>query len=205
MSCAQLRGLDILRTGTPGSLGVRTSALHVFANATCSNTSLGPMVQLSCRRCQLDRDKYYIPWYFVDSPGRPASAVGFQFAILASPPSGTKRTSFVNGNLSAGSNRTDRTFGTLRGTEESILGFAFIPHVDEQEKWKLMEASFRQYVPGTVFTNRSTLQTSYENPGDGFVNVTVQFDVQSSFLLESSPPTSLTPGRVLGVFFSLFP
>ncbi|KAL0925479.1 hypothetical protein M5K25_003810 [Dendrobium thyrsiflorum] len=99
MSCSQLRGLDTLVIGTPGSIEYRVLSLSSYVDYQCKNTSSGPTISLKCTSCQIPRRNHYISWQFVDILDGPAMAVGFQFNITSKDHNNDRHMSFIHNNL----------------------------------------------------------------------------------------------------------
>ena len=83
MSCSDLRGLNQLVVGMPGSIYFKVSPLSTYTNYTCYNISRGPTVSLKCTSRKVPIGDHYISWQFVDLPDDPATAVGFQLNLTA--------------------------------------------------------------------------------------------------------------------------
>lgn len=203
MSCSQLRGLDNLVTGTPGSIYHRVSPLATFAQSSCYNTNDGPTISIRCDGCRVPRDSFLISWQFVDLPAMPAMAVGFQFNLTAKAHSDNKHVSFISGVLKNAS-ETDEPI-TFRGPNVNILEFHLFPQLYRNfHDMRIIQPLFHQFVPGTYATNASQLQSSLQRSQDGLVNSTLYVEFLSDYVVEIDNESIMGPGadRVISQSFS---
>lgn len=193
MSCSHLRGLGSLVTGSPGSIDHRVSPLSVFANYSCQNTSMGPTITLKCSSCWVPQDNFYISWKFVDLPNDPATAVGFQFNLSTKKHGDNKHVSFVTGKLKSGSNIDDRPY-TFRGPDVNILKFHLFPRIYRNfHNLSLIQPLFHEFLPGSLFFERSKLQASLQNSDDGLINSTLHIKFISDYIIEVTNENVLGP------------
>ncbi|KAK1431528.1 hypothetical protein QVD17_07988 [Tagetes erecta] len=204
MSCANLQNLGTLFIINPGFLDFRTVPLSTFAKFSCENTTKGPMVTLKCNNCQLIRGKFYTSWQFVDLPNNPASAVGFEFNLTSSDRLDKKHTSFVSGILKKGSNM-NAEFVTFRGKDTNILEFDLFPRIyRNKHDLKLIQPLFHEFLPGSSFGEINHLRDSLQNSSNGLVNVTLNVNFISSYIVEIDSQNVLGPVRFLADLGGLY-
>lgn len=207
MSCAQLRGLDTLVTGSPSFIDQRSFPLSLFANHSCLNTTAGPTVTISCTNCRLIRDFAYVSWHFVDLPNNPATAVGFQFNLTAKKTGRKKKKhlSFVSGIVKNASDLDDKPV-TYRGAVPNILKFNLFPRLYRNlHDLKLIQPLFHDFLPGSSFSEVSQLQASLQNSRDGLVNTTLVVNFLSSYIVEVDNQNILGPGELFHHIYMLLP
>lgn len=184
MSCSHLHDIGTLVTGNPGFADYRVAPLTSFASYTCQNSSQGPTIVLKCESCQIVRDTAYISWQFVDLPNDPASAVGFQFNLTARNHASSKHVSFIGGMLKNGSSGPAKSV-TFRGTVPNVLKFNLFPRVYHNlHDLKLIQPLFHEFIPGSSFSETSQLQTSLQSSTNGLVNVTLDVNFLSAYIVE---------------------
>ncbi|KAJ0644798.1 hypothetical protein HanRHA438_Chr16g0759951 [Helianthus annuus] len=193
MTCSNIQNLGTLFMGKPGFLDFRTTPLSTFAKFSCENTTKGPMVTLKCTNCQLFRDNFYTSWQFIDLPNIPASAVGFEFNLTSRDRLNKKRASFVSGVLKKGSHM-NAEFVTFRGKDPNILQFNLFPRVyRNKDDLKLIQPLFHDFIPGSSFGDINKLRDSLQNSSNGVVNVTLNVNFLSSYIVEVDSQSTLGP------------
>lgn len=196
MSCANIQNLGTLIMGKPGFLDFRTAPLSTFANFSCQNTTNGPMVTLKCSNCQLIRDNFYTSWQFIDLPNVPASAVGFEFNLTSRDPLNERHMGFVSGILKKGKNM-NAEFVTFRGNDPNILQFNLFPKIYRNKNdLKLIQPLLHEFLPGSSFGEINQLRASLQNPSDGLVNITLDANLLSSYIVEIDNQNILGPGEL---------
>lgn len=194
MSCANLRNLGNLVTGSPGLFDYKIAPLSSFVNFSCLNTSDGPTINLRCNNCQLTQDNFYFSWEFVDLPKSPATAVGFLFNLSSKPHASKNHMSFVSGILGNGSSSDDRPV-TYRGTTPNILKFNLFPRLYHHlHDLRLIQPLFHDFLPGSYFKDASQLQSSLQSSG-GLLNTTVYLNFLSAYIVEVDKRSILGPGE----------
>ncbi|XP_041020599.1 uncharacterized protein LOC121262267 isoform X1 [Juglans microcarpa x Juglans regia] len=186
MSCSQLRNLDTLVMGNPGSFDQRFASLSEFANYSCHNTSQGPTITIRCSSCKFIQDNLYLSWHFIDLPNNPATAVGFRFNLTARNQNNKKHVSFVCGTVKNGSSVDDKPV-TFRGRVSNILKFNLFPRIYHNlHDLRLMQPLFREFLPGSSFHETSLLHASLQNSNDGLINITLSINLLSAYIVEIS-------------------
>lgn len=204
MSCSQLRGLDTLVIGTPGSIEYRVLALSTYVDYQCKNTSSGPTISLKCTSCQIPRRNHYISWQFVDIPNDPAMAVGFQFNITSKDHDNDRHVSFVDGTLIAKNGISDKP-RTFRGAELNVLEVHLFPQIyNNLHDLKLIKPLVHDFVPGSSFSEVADLQASLLNPKDGLINTTLHISYLSDYIVEIDNENVMGPGKMTFLFYVLF-
>lgn len=184
MSCSQLRGLDNVVIGTPGSIDYKVYPLSAYVDYQCKNTSSGPTISLKCLSCQIPRRSHYISWQFVDIPNDPAMAVGFQFNFTAKDHDNDKYMSFVSGTLIA-NNFTSNKSRTFRGADLNILEVHLFPQIyNNLHDLKLIKPLVHDFVSGSSFSEVGDLQASLLNPKDGLINTMLRINYLSDYIVE---------------------
>ncbi|KAG9152638.1 hypothetical protein Leryth_022407 [Lithospermum erythrorhizon] len=184
MTCSNLRGLQTVAIGYPGSIEHRSAPLSTFAKYSCVNTTKGPTISLRCNNCQPLLDVAYVSWYFIDLPNNPASAVGFQFNLTARNRAHEKHLSFVRGTLKNGSNEIEKTI-TFRGQVPNILKFNLFPRIYHNvHELKLIQPLFHEFLPGSYFSEPNELQASLQSAADGLINTTLYINFLSDYIVE---------------------
>lgn len=203
MSCAQLRGLETLVTGSPLLIDRRAVPLSTFANYSCLNTTAGPTITLQCNNCRLIRDFAYVSWQFVDLPDNPATAVGFQFNLTAKKHDRKKHLSFVSGTLKNASYFDGKPI-TYRGVVPNILKFNLFPRLYRNlHDLKLIQPLFHEFLPGSYFGEVSQLQASLQSSRDGLINTTLCVNFLSSYIVEIDNQNILGPGELFPHIYML--
>lgn len=204
MSCSQLRGLDTIFLGNPGSIDYRIAPLSAFANYSCLNTTRGPTVSLRCNNCPLGRDNVYISWQFVDVPGQPASAVAFEFNLTAKNPAQKKHMSVVSGTVRNGTDLDDIPL-TFRGMDTNILKFNLFPRVYQNlHHLKLVQPLFHEFLPGSYVRDANDFQVSLQNSNDGLLNTTLLINFLSDYIVEIDSQNILGPVSFLADLGGLY-
>ncbi|KAL0843180.1 hypothetical protein Bca101_016425 [Brassica carinata] len=205
MSCSNLRGIGNVLTGNPGFSDLKVASLSSFGNYTCRNTTSGPTVNFKCNRCRLTNDYIYISWHFVDLPGSPAAAVGFQFNFTSKNGADEKKhVSFVSGTLRNGSVLDERPV-TFRGNEGNILKFNLFPRIYHHLKdLKLIQPLFHEFIPGSVYRETAQLQASLGRSADGMLNTTLFINYLSSYIVEIDHENILGPVSFLADLGGLY-
>lgn len=184
MTCSQLRGLDNLVVGMPGSLYFKISPLPTYMNYTCYNTSGGPTVSLKCNSCKVPSGDYYISWQFIDLPDSPATAVGFQFNLTTKAHGDDRHLSFVSGTLKSGITTNDSP-QTFRGHDMNVLKIHLFPQkFNYLHDLRLIQPLLHDFVPGSSFSEVGDLQASLQNSKDGLVNTTLYISFLSDYIVE---------------------
>ncbi|XP_028555928.1 uncharacterized protein LOC110095300 [Dendrobium catenatum] len=184
MSCSQLRGLDTLVIGTPGSIEYRVLSLSSYVDYQCKNTSSGPTITLKCTSCQIPRRNHYISWQFVDILDGPAMAVGFQFNITSKDHNNDRHMSFVSGTVIANNHTSDKP-RTYRGADLNILDVHLFPQIHNKlHDLKLIKPLVHDFVSGSSFSEVADLQASLMNPKDGLINTTLRVSYLSDYIVE---------------------
>lgn len=195
MSCSQLRNLDTLVMGNPGSFDQRFASLSEFANYSCHNTSQGPTITIRCSSCKFIQDNLYLSWHFIDLPNNPATAVGFRFNLTARNQNNKKYVSFVCGTVKNGSSVDDKPV-TFRGRVSNILKFNLFPRLYHNlHDLRLMQPLFHEFLPGSSFHETSQLQASLQNSNDGLINITLSINLLSAYIVEISNQNMGGPGK----------
>ncbi|CAL0304707.1 unnamed protein product [Lupinus luteus] len=204
MSCAHLRDLGNLVTGTPGFFDQRVVSLSTFGSYSCHNSSKGPTIVLKCTNCKLINDNMYISWQFVDLPNNPAMAVGFEFSLSAMDNAKKKHKSFVIGTLKNGSAFDDSPV-TFRGRQSNILKFNLFPRIYHNlHDLKLVQPLFHEFLPGSFSHDTNQLQASLENSVDGLVNTTLYINFLSAYVVEIDKQNILGPVSFLADLGGLY-
>ncbi|KAI0524504.1 hypothetical protein KFK09_003875 [Dendrobium nobile] len=184
MSCSQLRGLDTLVIGTPGSIEYRVLSLSSYVDYQCKNTSSGPTITLKCTSCQIPRRNHYISWQFVDILDGPAMAVGFQFNITSKDHNNDRHMSFVSGTVISNNHTSDKP-RTYRGADLNILDVHLFPQIHNNlHDLKLIKPLVHDFVSGSSFSEVADLQASLMNPKDGLINTTLRVSYLSDYIVE---------------------
>lgn len=184
MTCANLRGLDTLVSGTPGFIDYRVVPLSSYANSYCQNTSEGPTISLKCNSCPIPRRDHFITWQFVDLPNNPAMAVAFQFNLTARGHGDDRHVSFVSGTLTSESYTNDK-LGTFRGSDGNILKIHLFPQTyNYLHNLKLIQPLFHDFIPGSSFSKANDLRASLQRPKDGLLNTTLFISYLSDYIVE---------------------
>ncbi|KAL8234221.1 hypothetical protein R6Q59_020321 [Mikania micrantha] len=214
MSCSNLKGFGNLVTGNPAFIDSRIVPLSTFVDFSCQNTIKGPTIILKCDDCQLFSDNLYISWQFIDLPGVPATAVGFEFKLTARDRHHKKHMSFVSGSLKNGSTDSAK-FVTYRGRDSNILHFNLFPRIyRNKHDLRLIQPLFHDFSPGSSFSEVSQLRASLQGSTDGFVNTILHVNFLSSYIVQIDNQSTLGPVGFLadlgglscisiGVFFYL--
>ncbi|XP_020598532.1 uncharacterized protein LOC110038105 isoform X2 [Phalaenopsis equestris] len=193
MSCSQLRGLDTLVIGTPGTIEYRVLSLSTYVDYQCKNTSSGPTISLKCTSCQIPRRNHYISWQFVDIPNAPAMAVGFQFNISSKDHNNEKHISFVSGILITHNHTNDKP-RTFRGADLNILEVHLFPQIYKNlHDLKLIKPLVHDFVSGSSFSEVAELQASLLNPKDGLINTTLRVSYLSDYMVEIDKENVMGP------------
>ncbi|CAH8364719.1 unnamed protein product [Eruca vesicaria subsp. sativa] len=205
MSCSNLRGIGNVVTGNPGFSEFKVASLSSLGNYTCRNTTSGPTVNFKCVRCRLTNDYIYISWHFVDIPGSPAAAVGFQFNFTSKNGADKKKhVSFVSGILRNGSILDERPV-TFRGNEGNIMKFNLFPRIYHHlEDLKLIQPLFHEFIPGSVYRETAQLQASLGRSTDGILNTTLFINYLSSYIVEIDHENILGPVSFLADLGGLY-
>lgn len=194
MTCANLRNLGKLVTGSAGFFDYKVIPLTSFANFSCHNTSEGPTITLRCNNCRMTQDNLYISWEFVDLPNSPATAVGYRFTLSSQPHRSKKHLSFVSGTLRNGSNVDDRPV-TFRGSDPSVLKFNLFPRIyNNLHDLRLIQPLLHEFLPGSFYDDSSQLQASLMN-SNGIVNTTLYVNFLSSYIVEITKENIFGPGE----------
>ncbi|CAG7879433.1 unnamed protein product [Brassica rapa] len=205
MSCSNLRGIGNVLTGNPGFSDLKVASLSSFGNYTCRNTTSGPTVNFKCNKCRLANDYIYISWHFVDLPGAPAAAVGFQFNFTSKNGADKKKhVSFVSGTLRNGSILDERPV-TFRGSEGNVLKFNLFPRIYHHlGDLKLIQPLFHEFIPGSVYRETAQLQASLGRSTDGILNTTLFINYLSSYIVEIDHENILGPVSFLADLGGLY-
>ncbi|CAN6806096.1 unnamed protein product [Brassica oleracea] len=205
MSCSNLRGIGNVLTGNPGFSDLKVASLSSFGNYTCRNTTSGPTVNFKCNKCRLANDYIYISWHFVDLPGAPAAAVGFQFNFTSKNGADKKKhVSFVSGTLRNGSVLDERPV-TFRGSEGNVLKFNLFPRIYHHlGDLKLIQPLFHEFIPGSVYRETAQLQASLGRSADGILNTTLFINYLSSYIVEIDHENILGPVSFLADLGGLY-
>ncbi|KAE9592206.1 hypothetical protein Lal_00046432 [Lupinus albus] len=204
MSCANLRDLGNLVTGTAGFFDQRVVSLSTFGSYYCHNSSKGPTIILKCTNCKLINDNMYISWQFVDLPNNPAMAVGFEFNLSAMNTAKKNHKSFVIGTLKNGS-AFDDSPATFRGRQSNILKFNLFPRIYRKlHDLKLVQPLFHEFLPGSFSRDTNQLQASLENSVDGLVNTTLYINFLSAYVVEINKENIMGPVSFLADLGGLY-
>ncbi|KAF8081050.1 hypothetical protein N665_0908s0007 [Sinapis alba] len=204
MTCSNLRGIGNVLTGNPGFSDLKVASLSSLGNYTCRNTTSGPTVNFKCVKCRLTNDYIYISWHFVDLPGSPAAAVGFQFNFTSKNGADEKHVSFVSGTLRNGSILDERPV-TFRGNEGNVLKFNLFPRIYHHLRdLKLIQPLFHEFIPGSVYRDTAQLQASLGRSTDGMLNTTLFINYLSSYIVEIDHENILGPVSFLADLGGLY-
>ncbi|KAL9233491.1 hypothetical protein vseg_008482 [Gypsophila vaccaria] len=204
MSCSQLRNIGTVGLGNPGSIDYRVSPLSAFSSYSCQNTSRGPTISLLCSNCPLTRDNAYISWQFVDIPGQPATAVGFDFNLTARSPVKKKHASLVSGTVKNGT-YMDNSPVTFRGNETNILKFNLFPRVyKNKHDLKLIQPLLHEFLPGSFIRTANDLQVSLQSSNNGMINTTIVINFLSDYVVEIDSQNIMGPVSFLADLGGLY-
>ncbi|PKA61293.1 hypothetical protein AXF42_Ash006190 [Apostasia shenzhenica] len=204
MSCSNLRGLDTLVIGTPGFIDYRVFPLSSYVDYQCSNTSSGPTISLKCNACQIPQRNHFISWHFVDIPGEPAMAVGFQFNLTAKDHDNDKHMSFVMGTLNA-NNPTNGKPRTFRGSDLNVLKVHLFPQIySKLHDLRIIQPLVHDFVWGSSFSEVADLQASLLNSKDGLINTTLYIRYLSDYIVEIDKENVMGPVSFLADLGGLY-
>uniref|UniRef100_A0ACD5TRK4 Uncharacterized protein n=1 Tax=Avena sativa TaxID=4498 RepID=A0ACD5TRK4_AVESA len=204
MSCAQLAPPSTIAMGTPGFMDFRVLPLSTLLTYTCQNTSQGPSITLKCDGCRMPPRDHYVSWQFLDLPGRPASAVGFQFNLTTKQTGDDQHMSFVSGTINSDNYRDEKP-KTFRGPDSNVLKIRLFPQMyNKLHDLKLLQPLLQDFTQGTTFSDVGSLNASLHNPTDGVINTTLYISYLSDYIVEISNQSALGPLSIVASIGGLY-
>ncbi|CAM0879443.1 unnamed protein product [Alopecurus aequalis] len=204
MSCAQVTPPATIAMGTPGFMDFRVLPLSTLLTYTCQNTSQGPSITLKCDRCRMPPRDHYVTWQFVDLPGHPAAAVGFQFNLTTKQTGDNEHVSFVSGTIDS-DNYGDEKLKTFRGRDSNVLKIQLFPQIYHKlQDLKLLQPLLQDFTQGSTFSDVGSLNASLQNPRDGVINTTLYISYLSDYIVEISNESVIGPVSILASIGGLY-
>ncbi|KAF8721019.1 hypothetical protein HU200_023431 [Digitaria exilis] len=205
MSCAQAVPPSTFAMGTPGFMDFRVVSLPTLFTYSCTNTSNGPSIKLSCNECRIPPRDHYVSWQFVDLPGQPATAVGFQFNLTAKQHGDSKHVSFVSGMMNSDGYIDDGKMKTFRGRDSNVLKIQLFPQIyNNLGNLRILQPLVQDFTQGSVFSDVGSLNASLQNPRDGVVNATLYISYLPDYIVEISNESVVGPVSVLASIGGLY-
>ncbi|CAD6203688.1 unnamed protein product [Miscanthus lutarioriparius] len=205
MSCTQAVAPSTVAMGTPGFMDFRVIPLPALFTYSCTNTSQGPSITLRCNGCRIPPRDHYVSWQFVDMPGQPASAVGFQFNLTARQHGNNKHMSFVSGTMNSDGYADDGKLKTFRGRDSNVLKIQLFPQIyNNLGNLRLLQPLVQDFTQGSTFSDVGSLNSSLQNPRDGVVNTTLYISYLSDYIVEISNESVVGPVSVLASIGGLY-
>ncbi|GJN07868.1 hypothetical protein PR202_ga25736 [Eleusine coracana subsp. coracana] len=205
MSCAQATAPSAIAMGTPGFMDFRVVPLPTMFNYSCTNTSRGPSISLTCNGCRIPPRDHYVSWQFVDLPGQPAVAVGFQFNLTAKQHGVNEHVSFVSGAMNSDGYVDDGKMKTFRGQDSSVLKIQLFPQIyNKLGNLRLLQPLVQDFAEGSAFSDVGSLNASLQNAGDGVVNTTLYISYLSDYIVEISNESVVGPVSILASIGGLY-
>jgi hypothetical protein len=198
MSCAQAVAPSTFAMGTPGYMDFRLVSLPTMFTYSCANTSQGPSITLKCNGCRMPPRDHFVSWQFVDLPGQPAAAIGFQFNLTARQHGNDKHVSFVSGTMNSDGYTDDGKLRTFRGPDSNVLKIQLFPQIyNKLGNLRLLQPLVQDFTQGSAFSDVGSLNASLQNPSDGVVNTTLYISYLSDYIVEISNERVVGPGESL--------
>ncbi|XP_066393045.1 monocopper oxidase-like protein SKU5 [Miscanthus floridulus] len=204
MSCTQAVAPSTVAMGTPGFMDFRVVPLPALFNYSCTNTSQGPSITLRCNGCRVPPRDHYVSWQFVDLPGQPATAVGFQFNLTARQHGNNQHMSFVSGTMNSDGYADDGKLKTFRGRDSNVLKIQLFPQIFNLGNLRLLQPLVQDFTQGSTFSDVSSLNSSLQNPRDGVVNITLYISYLSDYIVEISNESVVGPVSILASIGGLY-
>ncbi|CAN6319974.1 unnamed protein product [Urochloa humidicola] len=205
MSCAQAVAPSTFAMGTPGFMDFRVVPLPTLFTYSCANTTQGPSITLKCNGCRVPSRDHYVSWQFVDLPGQPATAVGFQFNLTARQHGNNKHISFVTGTVDSDGYVDDGRLRTFRGKDSSVLKIQLFPQMyNNLDNLRILQPLVQDFTQGSAFTDIGSLNASLQNPRDGVVNTTLYITSLSDYIVEISNESVVGPVSILASIGGLY-
>jgi len=205
MSCAQAVAPSTFAMGTAGSMDFRVVPLPTLFTYSCANTSQGPSITLKCNGCRMPPRDHFISWQFVDLPGQPAAAVGFQFNLTARQHGNNKHGSFVSGTLNSDGYADDGKLRTLRGKDSNVLKIQLFPQMyNNLGNLRILQPLVQDFTQGSAFSDVGSLNASLQNPRDGVVNTTIYISYLSDYIVEINNESVVGPVSVVASIGGLY-
>ncbi|CAL4939434.1 unnamed protein product [Urochloa decumbens] len=205
MSCAQAVAPSTFTMGTPGYMDFRVVPLPTMFTYSCANTTQGPSITLKCNGCRMPPRDHYVSWQFVDLPGQPATAVGFQFNLIARQHGNDKHVSFVSGTVNSDGYADDDKLRTFRGQDSSVLKIQLFPQMyNNLGNLRILQPLVQDFKQGSAFTDIGSLNASLQNPRDGVVNTTLYISYLSDYIVEISNESVVGPVSILASIGGLY-
>ena len=137
-------------------------------------------------------------WQFVDLPGQPAAAVGFQFNLTARQHGNNKHVSFVTGTLNSDGYADDGKLRTFRGKDSNVLKIQLFPQMyNNLGNLRILQPLVQDFTQGSAFSDVGSLNASLQNPRDGMVNTTIYISYLSDYIVEINNESVVGPGEPL--------
>jgi hypothetical protein len=198
MSCAQAVAPSAIAMGTPGFMDFRVVPLPTLFTYSCTNTSQGPSISLMCNGCRFPPRDHYVSWQFVDLPGQPAAAVGFQFSMTAKQHGNNEYVSFVSGAMNSDGYADDGKLKTFRGRDLNVLKIQLFPQIyNTLGNLRLLQPLVQDFTEGSTFSDVGSLNASLQDARDGLVNTTLYISYLSDYIVEISNESVIGPGESL--------
>ncbi|XP_062215584.1 uncharacterized protein LOC133916093 [Phragmites australis] len=205
MSCAQAVAPSTIAMGTPGFMDFRVVPLPTLFTYSCKNTSQGPSISLRCNGCRIPPRDHYVSWQFIDLPGQPAAAAGFQFNMTAKQHGDDKHVSFVSGMMNSDGYADDGKLKTFRGRGSNVLKIQLFPQIyNNLGNLRLLQPLVQDFTQGSAFSDVSSLNASLQNPRDGVVNTTLFISYLSDYIVEISKESVVGPVSILASIGGLY-
>ncbi|GJN31488.1 hypothetical protein PR202_gb19895 [Eleusine coracana subsp. coracana] len=205
MSCAQATAPSVIAMGTPGFMDFRVVPLPTMFNYSCTNTSRGPSISLTCNGCRIPPRDHYVSWQFVDLPGQLAAAVGFQFNLTAKQHGVNEHVSFLSGAMNSDDYVDDGKLKTFRGQDSSVLKIQLFPQIyNKLGNLRLLQPLVQDFTEGSVLSDVGSLNASLQNAGDGVVNTTLYISYLSDYIVEISNESVVGPVSILASIGGLY-
>jgi hypothetical protein len=186
-------------------MDLRVVPLSALFTYSCTNTSQGPSITLRCNGCRIPPRDHYVSWQFVDVPGQPASAVGFQFNLTARQHGNNQHMSFVSGTMNSDGYADDGKLKTFRGRDSNVLKIRLFPQIyNNLGNLRLLQPLVQDFTQGSTFSDVSSLNSSLQNPRDGVVNTTLYISYLSDYIVEISNENEVGPVSVLASIGGLY-
>lgn len=135
-------------------------------------------------------------WQFVDLPGQPATAVGFQFNLTARQHGNNQHMSFVSGTLNSDGYADDDKLKTFRGRDSNVLKIQLFPQIyNNLGNLRLLQPLVQDFTQGSTFSDVGSLNSSLQDPRDGVLNTTLYISYLSDYIVEISNESVVGPGK----------
>jgi hypothetical protein len=139
-----------------------------------------------------------VSWQFVDLPGQPAAAVGFQFSMTAKQHGNNEYVSFVSGAMNSDGYADDGKLKTFRGRDSNVLKIRLFPQIyNTLGNLRLLQPLVQDFTEGSTFSDVGSLNASLQDARDGLVNTTLYISYLSDYIVEISNESVIGPGESL--------